>query len=328
MDGGYPGGHRFLRYSTWLKTRFDGPVRKVTVDAGFTCPNRDGTVGRGGCTYCNNRGFNTGSRKERKSVAEQVADGTAYLTRRYGPSRFIVYFQAYTNTYGSIQSLKTRYDEGVNCLGVVGLAIGTRPDCVTPEILDLIESYTDRWYVSLEYGVQSIHDRTLARINRGHTYQAFVDAMALSTGRRVDICLHVILGLPGESHDEMRATADALARFRYHSVKVHNLHIVRGTVMARQYQRGEIDVLSFEEYVSLAADFLERTPPDVAVQRLVGDAPETLLLAPDWCRDKRRVYAAIEEELLRRESWQGRLVSCSDGGSTERVGHVEWTVRI
>jgi radical SAM protein (TIGR01212 family) len=291
--------------SQYLRERFGAKVYRVTVDAGFTCPNVDGTVAKGGCVYCDNRSFSPNRRLPRKTLRDQVAFGVDKLSARYGADQFLVYFQAATNTYAPIDKLRRLYDEALDHPQVVGLCIGTRPDCVGDDVLDLIDSYARRMYVCLELGLQTAHDRSLAWMNRGHGLAEFVGAVRRCQGRPFDVCAHVILGLPGESWDDMLATADVLAALPLHGVKIHNLHVVRDTPLEAQYLAGQAPMLEFEAYVRLVADFLERLPPDMVIHRLNGDAPPKYLVAPLWSQEKHRILHAIVEELQRRGSRQG-----------------------
>ena len=297
---------RYYPFSRFLKERFGSRVYRVTIDAGFTCPNVDGTVAVGGCVFCDNRSFSPNRRLPRSSITEQVQRGVAILGKRYGTNRFIAYFQAATNTYAPVEKLKRLYDEALEHPQIVGLAIGTRPDCVPDPVLDLVQTYARTRYVCLELGLQSMHDRSLDWMNRGHHFAAFVDAVQRSQGRGLDLCAHVILGIPGESREDMLATADALAALPINAVKIHNLHVVRDTPLARWYEAGEVRMLERDEYVSLVCDFLERLPQHLVIHRLNGDAPPDYLVAPLWCLDKPALLRAIHEELERRDSWQGK----------------------
>ena len=299
-------GLGYYAFSRYLRGQFGCKVHKVSLHAGFTCPNRDGSVGVGGCTYCVNESFSPQAGRPVRLIGEQMADGMAYMRRRYKAEKFIAYFQAFTNTYADLDTLRTRYDEAICFPDVVGLAIGTRPDCVSNEVLDLVQSYTDRLEVWLEYGLQSAHNRTLRLVNRGHDVAAFVDAVERARGRGIRICVHVILGLPGESWDDMMATADLLASLGIDGVKIHHLYIARKTAMAEEYRRGRVSVFLAEDYVRVACDFLERIPSDVVVQRLVGDTASTdVLIAPCWSETKAEVLQMFVEEFRRRGTFQG-----------------------
>lgn len=290
----------------YLRARFGQRVYKVTLDAGFTCPNRDGSLAFGGCTFCNNAGFSPNSVGPRRSIEEQLARGIAFVRHRFKARKFIPYFQAYTNTYGPVEHLRRLYDRVAFHPEVVGLAIGTRPDCVNGEILDLIESYASpEREVWLEYGLQSAHDETLRRVNRGHDVAAFETAMALTTGRAIRVIVHVIFGLPGEDRSMMLETIDYLRQFDIHGLKLHVLHILPQTVMEREYREGAIRLLELEEYVELACDALERLLPTVVVHRLSADSPPEMLIAPKWCGERALVRTRILSEFVRRGTYQG-----------------------
>jgi len=302
-----PAAPRYVSYATHLRQTFGCRVQKVSIDAGFTCPNRDGSVTTGGCIYCNNASFSPGNR--RQSVTEQLENGKAFLQRRYGAKKFIAYFQAYTNTYADIAYLKDLYDEALTCDDIVGLSIGTRPDCVPDTVLDLLASYASRTYLWLELGLESGHDQTLALINRGHNVAAFDDAVSRARLRNLNLCAHLILGLPGETPDDMRATVRHVAHLRLDAVKLHHLHIVRHTVLEKMYRQGKVSLLSLDAYAALVADSLELLPPDTIIMRLMGDAPRDMLVAPLWSWDKRLALRQIEQELERRDIHQGSAYS-------------------
>ena len=302
----FDGRRRYYALSRFLKERFGAKVYRVTLDGGFTCPNVDGTVAVGGCAFCDNRSFSPNRRLPRTTIRGQVRRGVEILSARYRADRFLAYFQAATNTYAPPAKLRRLYDEALDHPQIVGLAIGTRPDCVPDEILDLLEHYARNRYVCLELGLQSIHARSLDWMNRGHHFDAFVDAVRRCQGRGLDLCAHVILGLPGESRDDMLATADALASLPVDAVKIHNLHVVRDTPLEGMFRSGQVRMLDFAEYVGLVCDFLERLPPTMVIHRLNGDAPPDYLVAPLWCLEKPALLAAINAELVRRDSWQGK----------------------
>jgi len=296
---------RYVRFTDHLYQMFACRVYKVSLDAGFTCPNRDGTVAVGGCIYCNNASFSPGNR--RLSVTEQIERGKDFLRKRYNAQKFIAYFQAYTNTYGDVRVLKSLYDEALACDDIVGLSIGTRPDCVSDAVLDLLAAYASRLYVWLELGLESAHDQTLSFINRGHTVDAFDDAVRRAQDRGLRLCTHIILGLPGESRTDMLGTTRHLANLQLDAVKLHNLHIVRHTVLEKMYRQGKVPLLDLDTYVGLVADCLEVLPPEMIIMRLLGDAPRDLLVAPAWSLQKQTVITRIEAELVRRDSHQGKF---------------------
>jgi radical SAM protein (TIGR01212 family) len=302
-------GLRYFAQNFFLRRRFGHLVHKVSVDAGFTCPNVDGTVATGGCAFCDNRSFSPSRRLPRQSIADQIDEGIRRLGFRYRAQHFLAYFQPATNTYAPISRLRTVYEEALAHPQVVGLAIGTRPDCVPDDVLTLIEELASRTYLSLEYGLQSIHNRSLDWMNRGHHYDAFLDAIERSRGRGFEICVHVILGLPGESRQDMLATARELARLQVDAVKIHNLYAVRNTPLAEQLARGEVRLMARDEYMTTLVDFLELLPPTCVVERISGDAPPDYFLGPGWCLDKPGVRAAVRAELERRDTWQGKKYS-------------------
>ena len=297
---------RYYSFSNYLRRRFGCRVHKVTLHAGFTCPNRDGRAGSGGCIYCDNRAFSLNVRRgPAADLRLQLAEGIARQKKRFKSGRFIAYFQAYTNTYDTVERLRRTFDVIRDFPEIVGLSVGTRPDCIDAEKLELLESYAPQRFVWVEYGLQSAHDRTLRRINRGHTAGQFLDAVEMTRGRNMSICVHLILGLPGETREMMLETARFLARLPIHAVKLHNQCVVRGTRLEEMHQAGEYQPLSFEEYVRAACDFLELIPRGITVQRLTADVPRGILAAPGWAADGRIIRRAINDELTRRGSFQG-----------------------
>jgi radical SAM protein (TIGR01212 family) len=299
-------GRRYYDYNFHLRQRFGTRVQKVSIDAGFTCPNVDGTVAVGGCTFCDNRSFSPSRRLPRQTIREQIDDGISRLQRRYDCDHFMAYFQPATNTYAPVEKLRRLYDEALAHPQVVAMAIGTRPDCVPDEVLDLLEEFAGRTYLSVEYGLQTMHDRSLDAMNRGHHHDRFIDAMQRSRGRGFEICAHIILGLDGETHDDMLATAREAVRLGVDSVKLHHLYAVKNTELADQLARGEVKLLERDEYIRTLVDILELLPPHVIVERISGDAPPQYFIGPAWCLDKPAVKAALAEELDRRDTWQGK----------------------
>ncbi len=299
-------GLRYFEFNFFLRGRFSQRVQKVSIDAGFTCPNVDGTVAIGGCTFCDNRSFSPSRRAPRVPVLDQIDEGVRRLKRRYKVDRFLAYFQPATNTFAPIERLRPLYDEAMRHSKVVGIAIGTRPDCVADDVLDLLEQTAQRTYLSVEYGMQTMHDWSLDRMNRGHHHDAFLDAMDRSRGRGFEICAHMILGLPGETHDDMLATARELARLKIDAVKIHNLYAVKNTVLADQVAAGEVTLIDRDSYVSTVVEVLEVLPPTCIVERISGDAPPDYFVGPSWCLDKPAVRQALQSELDRRDTWQGR----------------------
>jgi len=303
---------RYYKFSQYLKKRFNCRVYKVSIDAGFSCPNRDGRKSKDGCIYCDNRAFSLNSRLPSRSIDAQIKEGMDSGRKRLKAEKFIVYFQAFSNTYAPVEILKERYDVVKRFKDIVGISIGTRPDCVTEEILDLIESYTQDYEVWMEYGLQSIHNKSLKHINRGHYYQDFLEALNLTRKRKgIKICAHIILGLPGETREDMFATAKELGRLKLDGVKIHPLHIIKGTKLEEQFKTGLYKPLQFEEYTRLVTEFLEYLWPDTVVQRLTADCPKELLIAPDWILQKSRVLEEIDRALVKESRFQGRLCNSS-----------------
>jgi uncharacterized protein len=305
-------GRPYFAYSFYLRQRFGNRVQRVSLDAGFTCPNVDGSVATGGCTFCDNRSFSPSRRLPRAGIRGQLDRSIQRMRLRYkNCHQFLAYFQPATNTYAPVERLRTLYEVALAHPQVVGLAIGTRSDCVPDEVLDLLEELAGRNYLSVEYGIQTIHDRSLDWMNRGHHHDATVDAMRRSRGRGFEIGSHVILGLPGETRDDMLATARELGRLGFDAVKIHNLYCVKNTPLADQVARGEVRLMEQEEYVETIVDFIEMLPPTMIVDRISGDAPPEFFVGPSWCLGKSAVKAAVLAEFARRGSWQGR---CYESG--------------
>ncbi len=312
--------HRYYPFSSFLKDNFSVKVHKVSIHAGFTCPNRDGLVGVGGCIYCANESFSPNVRETISPIKEQVEKGVEFLKKRYRAEKFIAYFQAFTNTYADIDTLKTRYDEALSNNDIIGLSIGTRPDCISDEILDLIHNYTKKYHVWVEYGLQSIHDRTLRLINRGHDFRSFQDAVSRTKLKgSIKICAHIILGLPGENRDDMMETARTVSSMDIDAIKLHHLYVAKKTAMADKYLKGDIKTLKMEEYVPLVCDFLERISPEIVIQRLVGDTHGDFLISPVWNVTKGEVFAAITDEFKKRNSYQGAKYTPCSTLETEKV---------
>jgi radical SAM protein (TIGR01212 family) len=299
-------GLRYYQYNYFLRQKFGGRVQKVSIDAGFTCPNVDGTVARGGCTFCDNRSFSPSRRLPRQGVLGQIDEGIRRLKWRYDVDRFLAYFQPATNTYAPVERLRPLFETAISHAKVVGLAIGTRPDCVPNGVLDLLAEIAQRTYLSVEYGMQTIHDRSLDWMNRGHHHDAFLDAVERSRGRGFEICAHVILGLPGESREDILATARELARLGVDAVKIHNLYAVKDTPLAEQVARGDVTLMGRDDYIATLVDFMELLPPTALIERISGEAPPSYFVGPAWSLDKPAIRAALDREMERRDTWQGQ----------------------
>jgi radical SAM protein (TIGR01212 family) len=288
-----------------LLARHGERVHKLAINAGFTCPNRDGSKGRGGCTFCNNSSFSPNARRE-PDVAEQIEAGRRVIAKRTGAKKFLAYFQAYTNTYDDPARLKALYDEALAEPDVIGLSIGTRPDCVPPAVLDLLADYRTQGHeIWLELGLQSSFDHTLARVNRGHGFGEFTRAVAAAHERGLPVCAHLIVGLPGEEPAHNLISLERVLALGVAGLKLHPLHVVKGTQLANEWRRGEYHPWAMEKYIATVADLVELTPPEVIYHRLTGTAEASILLAPEWCNWKWRVLNGIENELARRGSRQG-----------------------
>ncbi len=299
-------GKRYNSFNRALRQRFHARVQKLNLRMDFTCPNRDGRVATGGCTYCNNASHTPPTYRPGMSVTEQLESGAKAAVRRYKAEKFIAYFQSYTNTYGPLSKLENLYREALDFPGVVGLSIATRPDCVSNEILDLIAGIAQSTYVWLELGLESMHDKTLRWVNRGHGLKEFIDAVERSKARGLRLCAHLILGFPSETREEMLQTPLLLNQLKIDGVKLHNLHLIKNTVLERLYRAGLFSLLDREEYVFLLVDFLEMLHPEIVIHRLTGETSRELTVAPDWSLDKSATLNGIQRELDRRNSWQGK----------------------
>lgn len=298
---------RYNSYGQFLREKFGTRVHKVPVHAGFTCPNRDGTVALGGCTYCNIDSYTPQAARARVPIKEQVQTGIDYLKNRVGAKVFIVYFQPYSNTYAPLEHLQQLYEQALDHPEVVGLSVGTRPDCIDEKKLRYFEQLSREYFVTIEYGIESVYDETLQMVNRGHDYSCTVRAIQCTANRGIYICGHVILGFPNETEEQMLIMADEVSKLPINFIKIHNLHIVRYTEMAREYLKKPLHLFSFEEWVDLVCRFLERLSPHIIVERLFGNAPKDLLIAPQWCRNGSKIIHAIKQELKSRNTYQGRL---------------------
>jgi radical SAM protein (TIGR01212 family) len=296
--------HTFGQY---LLKRHGERVHKIALDAGFTCPNRDGTKGIGGCTFCNNNSFSPNAQK-RRELEEQLDSGRRAITRRTRAKKYLAYFQAYTNTYADVAELDALYRQAMLQQDIVGLSVGTRPDCVSGKVLDLLAGYLDEGrIVWLELGLQSAFDETLQRVNRGHGLQEYRTVAVEARRRGIPLCTHLILGLPGENESHYRASLDTVLDIGVDGLKLHALHVVKQTVLANQWRRGEYQPLEREAYIRHACDLIERTPQHIVFHRVTGTAAKDILLAPEWCSQKWNILNGIEFELKRRGHRQGCL---------------------
>ncbi len=295
---------RYNQFSAYLKNRFGAKVYKITIDAGFSCPNRDGTISKGGCIFCDDSGSFSQAHSNLLSIENQVNEGIKTLSARFKAEKFMSYFQAYTNTYRPVNELENIYKASLNHPDVVGISIGTRPDCVDENKLDLISDISKDYYTWLEYGLQSSHNKTLLKINRGHDYDCFLRAYEKTKDKGINVCVHVIFGL-WESRDEILQTAQRLAALKIDGIKIHMLCALQGTKLAQMYENKEIDFMSEDEYVSLVCDFLEILPSQTTVHRLAGNGFRKTLIAPRWLGAKLDCLNKIDREFLKRNSYQG-----------------------
>lgn len=283
--------------------RYGERVHKISIDASFTCPNRDGSLGIGGCTFCNNASFSPNGRKP-ADVNLQIDAGKFIIRKRTGARKYLAYFQAYTNTYAETELLQQQYDQALAEPDVIGLAVGTRPDCVADSVLDLLVAYQDRGYeVWLELGLQSSYNETLNRVNRGHDFEAYRATLLRARKRGLQVCTHLIIGLPGESEQHYKTTLDRVLELGVDGLKLHPLHVVKGTQLANEWRRGEYQPLKLNDYVRIAADLIQQTPPDIIYHRLTATASESILLAPGWCSKKWLPLNLIAQELEARQHY-------------------------
>ncbi len=301
--------HLYNDYGTWLTTQLGTKTQKISLNAGFTCPNRDGTVGTGGCTYCNNQTFNPDYCVPSKTITQQLEEGKRFFSKKYPEMKYLAYFQAYTNTYGSLSSLKDKYEEAFSVPDVIGLVIGTRPDCMPDALLDYLEELNHRTFLLVEYGIESIYDATLSRINRGHTHAQTVDAITRTAARGIRTGAHLILGLPGESREAMLHEAEVLSSLPLTMLKLHQLQLIKGTRMAEGFQTHPADFHLFtpDEYIDLVIDFVERLRPDLVLERFVSQSPSSLLAVPGWGLKNHEFVDRLRQRMQKRDARQGRL---------------------
>lgn len=307
-------GRRYHAYNDWVKRVHGGRLQKISIDAGFTCPNRDGVLGQGGCSFCNNEGFTPAYLREQPLVADQICTGLSFMRRRYPETRqFLAYFQAYSNTYGDLDHLKAVYAEALSHPEISGLVIGTRPDCLPDEVLDHLASLARNKTIELEIGIESCSDAVLTECLRGHDFACTRDAIRRAAARGLFLTGHLLLGLPGETHESMREGARQLSGLPLDALKFHQLQIVRHTRLAIQYQRApeSVPLLDPERYLDRVIDMLELLPPTIKVQRLGSEVPPRLRLSPDWGMRLSAFPARLDARLVERNTWQGRLFSKS-----------------
>lgn len=306
-------GHhkRYNDFSSYFRNRFDGRVQKVSIDAGFTCPNRDGTKGKGGCTYCDNRTFKPSYTNLKKSVTQQIEEGIAFFSKKYDSMKFLAYFQAYTNTYAPFEELKKLYEEALKHPDIVGLVISTRPDCVNAETLDYLAELSSKVYVMVEFGLESHLDKTLQLINRGHNFADSVTAIEETSKRGINNCAHLILGLPGETRNDWLDQARIISELPVKNLKLHQMQVHYNTVLEKQFKfnPGQFYLFTVEEYIELVVEYLELLNPEIIVERFVSEAPSHMVVAPKWGLKNFEFVAKLEKRLKERDTWQGRKFS-------------------
>jgi len=305
-----PDQQRYLNYNQVMKAEFTERIQKISINAGFTCPNRDGSKGRGGCTYCNNQSFSPDYCKPVKTVTQQVEEGINFFKHKYENQFYLAYFQSYTNTYNSLDKLKAIYEEALSSHPrVKGIVVGTRPDCVNDELLDYFEKLSKSVYVMIEYGIESTNDETLEFINRGHNYACAEEAIRSTAKRGIKTGAHLILGLPREDRETVLSHADKISKLPLTAIKLHQLQLIRKTVMAKQYiEHPEwFNLYTANEYIDLLIDFIERLNPEIAIERFISQSPPSLIIAPEWGLKNFEFAAKIEKKLIERCTWQGKL---------------------
>lgn len=299
----------YREFGELLSLHFPYKVQKISINAGFTCPNRDGMKGIGGCTYCNNQSFSPGYGGKQRTVSDQLKDGIAFFSYKYPDMKYLAYFQSYTNTYDSIDKLIDLYEEALAYPGVVGLIIGTRPDCMPDKLLDYFGELNKRTFLMIEYGLESTSDNTLEFINRGHTYAESAEAIKKTAAKGIYTGAHLILGLPHESREQILAHADEISKLPLTTLKLHQLQLIKGTVMAKQYREHPewFHLFEVDEYIDLCIDFVERLHPDFIIERFVSQSPKQLLIAPDWGLKNFEFTARVQKHFGERRTYQGRL---------------------
>ena len=302
-------GKRYLNYASFIKQRFGQRVQKISLDIGFSCPNRDGSKGYGGCTYCNNSTFNPEYCGPEKSIKEQLESGISFFSKKYKDQKYLAYFQAYTNTYADISSLKELYREALSVPNVIGLVIGTRPDCISAELIDYLSFLSEKHYISLEFGVESTLNKTLLKVNRCHTFEDTIQAYELCKNSGIDLGAHLIIGLPGESRQELQEHAKRISELPIQTLKLHHLQIVKNSIMAVQFKRNpdDFDLFAAEDYIEFISEFITYLRPDIVIERFISEAPLDLLIAPKWNGLKNfEIVAKIDKNLVKKNLWQGK----------------------
>lgn len=299
-------------YGAWMRRQFPFRVQKISIDAGFSCPNRDGHISHGGCTFCDNRTFNPSYCQPSKSITEQITEGKEFFRHKYPDMKYLAYFQAFSNTYATLDTLQRRYEEALSAEDVVGIVIGTRPDCVSDEILNYLESLNQQTFMIVEYGIESVSDDTLRRVNRGHNFECSRRAIIETHNRGILTGAHIILGLPGESAEDNVRQADIISALPIDILKLHQLQIIRGTQLAAEYERQPFNLYTADEYIDLCRRYIERLRPDMVLERFVNQSPKELLVAPKWGLKNYEFANRFVNYMKRMDSWQGKYAEPQD----------------
>lgn len=299
-------------YGAWMRRQFPFRVQKISIDAGFSCPNRDGHISHGGCTFCDNRTFNPSYCQPSKSITEQITEGKEFFRHKYPDMKYLAYFQAFSNTYATLDTLQRRYEEALSAEDVVGIVIGTRPDCVSDEILNYLESLNQQTFMIVEYGIESVSDDTLRRVNRGHNFECSRRAIIETHNRGILTGAHIILGLPGESAEDNVRQADIISALPIDILKLHQLQIIRGTQLAPEYERQPFNLYTADEYIDLCRRYIERLRPDMVLERFVSQSPKELLVAPKWGLKNYEFANRFVNYMKRMDSWQGKYAEPQD----------------
>lgn len=299
-------------YGAWMRRQFPFRVQKISIDAGFSCPNRDGHISHGGCTFCDNRTFNPSYCQPSKSITEQITEGKEFFRHKYPNMKYLAYFQAFSNTYATLDTLQRRYEEALSAEDVVGIVIGTRPDCVSDEILNYLESLNQQTFMIVEYGIESVSDDTLRRVNRGHNFECSRRAIIETHNRGILTGAHIILGLPGESAEDNVRQADIISALPIDILKLHQLQIIRGTQLAAEYERQPFNLYTADEYIDLCRRYIERLRPDIVLERFVSQSPKELLVAPKWGLKNYEFANRFVNYMKRMDSWQGKYAEPQD----------------
>lgn len=299
-------------YGAWMRRQFPFRVQKISIDAGFSCPNRDGHISHGGCTFCDNRTFNPSYCQPSKSITEQITEGKEFFRHKYPDMKYLAYFQAFSNTYATLDTLQRRYEEALSAEDVVGIVIGTRPDCVSDEILNYLESLNQQTFMIVEYGIESVSDDTLRRVNRGHNFECSRRAIIETHNRGILTGAHIILGLPGESAEDNVRQADIISALPIDILKLHQLQIIRGTQLAAEYEHQPFNLYTADEYIDLCRRYIERLRPDMVLERFVSQSPKELLVAPKWGLKNYEFANRFVNYMKRMDSWQGKYAEPQD----------------